>query len=159
MTDDFNPELDLRISRIIRAPRAAVWQAWADPRQFEQWWIPEPMRCRVTMMDLRPGGAFVTEMSDEGIVFQPHIDGCFLDVEEGRRIVWTTALLGGWRPAEEPFLLLTADISLADHPDGTEYSAHVMHKSQPDSAKHAELGFYEGWGTVLDQLAKLVERR
>ena len=34
---------DLSISRLIRAPRARVWQAWAEPRNFEKWWIPEPM--------------------------------------------------------------------------------------------------------------------
>lgn len=33
-------ELDLTISRIIRAPRRVVWNAWTDPASFEQWWIP-----------------------------------------------------------------------------------------------------------------------
>lgn len=26
-----NPDLDLSIERIIRAPRKAVWEAWTDP--------------------------------------------------------------------------------------------------------------------------------
>ena len=32
-----------------------------------------------------------------------------------------------------------------------------MHKSGADRAMHEELGFYDGWGTVIGQLAALVE--
>jgi len=150
-----NPDLDLTISRIIRAPRSAIWSAWTDPARFEQWWIPAPARCRVVDMDLRPGGAFVTRMSENGGDFMPHISACFLAIDEGERIVFTTALVGGWRPAEQPFI--TAIITMRDHPDGTDYHAYVMHKDPADRAMHEKLGFYDGWGTVIEQLARLVE--
>ena len=52
---------------------------------------------------------------------------------------------------------MTAIISLSDHPEGTDYFAHVMHKSGADRKLHDELGFYDGWGTVARQLAELVE--
>ena len=42
-----NPELDLTISRVIKAPRPVVWSAWTDPASFEQWWIPAPAKCKV----------------------------------------------------------------------------------------------------------------
>ena len=29
-----NPDLDLTIERVIRAPREAVWRAWTDPARF-----------------------------------------------------------------------------------------------------------------------------
>jgi uncharacterized protein YndB with AHSA1/START domain len=155
MTATLNPETDLTISRIIKAPRAAVWNAWSDPRSFEQWWIPEPALCKVVDMDLRAGGAFQTMMSEDGGDFVPHLDACFLDVVQGERIVFTNALLGGWRPAAQPFM--TAIVTLADHPEGTEYLAHVMHKDTADRNMHAEMGFYDGWGTVIEQLAKRLE--
>ena len=151
-----NPELDLSVSRIIRAPRAAVWSAWTDPVQFEQWWIPAPAKTRVVEMDLRPGGSFVTHMSENGGEFVPHVRGCYLAVDHLERIVFTDALLGGWRPAEHPFM--TAVITFRDHPDGTEYTASAMHRSPADRQRHDELGFYDGWGTVTAQLAGLVER-
>jgi uncharacterized protein YndB with AHSA1/START domain len=53
---------------------------------------------------------------------------------------------------------MTAIITLTDHPDGTDYAAHVMHKSPADRAMHAELGFYDGWGTVIGQLASFLEK-
>ena len=31
-----NPELDLTLGRVIKASRAAVWNAWTDPRSLEQ---------------------------------------------------------------------------------------------------------------------------
>ncbi len=156
MTQTVNPDLDLTLSRIIKAPRAIVWNAWANPRSFEQWWIPEPARCRVVEMDMRPGGAFTTEISEDGGEFAPHLSGCFLAVDEGKRIVFTNAMVGGWRPAVQPFM--SAIITLSDHPMGTEYAAHVMHKNNADKTMHDEMGFYDGWGTVIEQLARLVEK-
>jgi uncharacterized protein YndB with AHSA1/START domain len=152
-----NPDLDLTITRVMRAPRQAVWQAWTDPARLEQWWVPAPAKCQVQALDLRPGGAFETLYSEDGESFGPHVSGCFLDVVEGERLVFTDTLLGGWRPADAPFM--TAVITLRDHPEGTEYAAHVMHKSQADRDNHEEMGFYDGWGTVADQLAALVELR
>jgi len=156
MIQAVKPKLDLTISRVIKAPRPVIWRAWTDPTRFEQWWVPAPARCKVVEMDLRPGGAFVTQISENGGEFQPHMHACFLAVDELERIVFTNALVGGWRPAEEPFM--TAMITLRDHPLGTEYVAYVMHKSNADRSLHEELGFYDGWGTVIEQLAKLVEQ-
>ena len=157
MNAPFNPNLDLTIERVIKAPRSAVWHAWTDPDSFAQWWIPAPALCRVDAMDLVPGGALVTRMSENGGAFVPHLDACYLAVEPEHRIVFTNALTGGWRPAAEPFI--TAIVTLADHADGTLYTARVMHKSAEVRNHHAELGFYDGWGTVAAQLAALVEGR
>ncbi|HEY4199758.1 MAG TPA: SRPBCC family protein [Devosiaceae bacterium] len=150
-----DPERDLTLSRIIKAPRSVIWSAWTNPASFEQWWIPEPARCKVIDMDLRPGGSFITQMSENGGAFVPHLDACFLDVADGERIVFTNALVGGWRPAAQPFM--TAIITLEDHPQGTAYNAYVMHKSDADRNMHEEMGFHDGWGTVAAQLARLVE--
>jgi uncharacterized protein YndB with AHSA1/START domain len=152
-----DPERDLEISRIIKAPRAAVWAAWSQPEQFAQWWVPHPEVCRIVTMDLRPGGGMVTEIATSaGGEFGPHMNACYLDVIEGRRIVFTNALTGGWRPAEQPFI--TAVITLDDHDLGTAYRAVVMHKDLETRNTHQELGFYDGWGTVTAQLAALLER-
>lgn len=153
---NFSPETDLEITRVIKAPRSAVWQAWTDSNQFAQWWIPAPALCRVVKMDVRPGGALLTEMSEGGAAFGPHMDACYLAVEDGRKIVLTNALSGGWRPAASPFM--TAIITLDDHDQGTAYRAHVLHKDQETRAWHEEMGFFDGWGTVAAQLAALVER-
>ncbi|MFT4469618.1 SRPBCC family protein [Arthrobacter sulfonylureivorans] len=156
MTTSLHPELDLTVSRIIKAPRSAIWNAWADPASFEQWWVPAPQVCRVREMNLRPGGAFRTEISEDGGAFGPHITGCFLAIDELERIVFTDALVSGWRPAEASFL--TAVITMKDHPEGTEYTATAMHRNTADRDQHEQLGFHDGWGTVIRQLAERVEQ-
>jgi uncharacterized protein YndB with AHSA1/START domain len=52
---------------------------------------------------------------------------------------------------------MTAEITLGDHPDGTDYRVVVRHGDPAARARHEELGFLEGWGTVTGQLAALTE--
>ena len=156
MSRAIDPGLDLTISRVIAAPRPAVWEAWADRARFEQLWVPAPAQCRVDAMELEPGGGFETRICESDGVFRPHMSGCFLAVDQGERIVFTICLTGGWRPAEQPFI--TAIVTFADHPDGTKVDAHVMHKNEADRAMLDEAGFFDGWGAVLAQLATLAER-
>jgi uncharacterized protein YndB with AHSA1/START domain len=137
-----NPELDLGIDRIIRAPRKQVWDAWTQPAKLAHWWIPAPTHCRVERLDVRAGGGFVTLMSDDGEAFVPHLDACFLVADEYERIVFTNAI---------------AEVVLRDHPDGTDYRVTVRHGDPAARARHSELGFAEGWGTTTAQLARLAE--
>lgn len=153
-----NPDLDLELDRIIRAPRSAVWRAWTDAEQLREWFIPAPTVLRVDRLDVRPGGGLVTSLSEDGIAFAPHIDAVFLVVEENARLVWTNAIDSDWRPQRPQPVPLTAEITLLEHPEGTDYRVVVRHGEPADRQRHVELGFFEGWGTVTDQLAALVEQ-
>lgn len=53
---------------------------------------------------------------------------------------------------------MTAEIALRDHPDGTDYRVIVCHRDPAGRARHERFGFFDGWGTVTDQLAERVER-
>jgi len=150
-------ETELNISRLIKASPAVVWDAWIDPAKLAQWWIPAPIECRVDTLDIRAGGGFVTKMREGGGDWQAHVDGCFLDAIPERRLVFTTVMTEGWQPVE-PWLALTAILTFEPRDGGTLYAARVLHRSAEDSAKHDEMGFYEGWGTAIGQLARLVEQ-
>ncbi|MEU9883923.1 SRPBCC domain-containing protein [Sphaerisporangium sp. NPDC051011] len=152
-----NPDLDLTLERVIRAPRAVVWSAWTDPSRFEQWWIPAPTLCRVDRLDVRPGGALVTRMSDDGVEYVPHMDASFLVVDELERIVFTNAIDSAWRPTNPAPVPMTAEVTLSDHPDGTDYRIIIRHGDPAARARHAELGFSDGWGSVSKQLAVIAE--
>ena len=156
-TTAINPELDLVLERIIRAPRHAVWRAWTDAALLARWWIPAPSLTRVDQLQVRPGGGFVTQMSDDGTHFVPHTDSVFLVVEEDSRLVFTNAVDSAWRPALPEPVSMTAEIILGEHPDGTNYRAIVRHGDPVHRARHEELGFFEGWGAVTEALAELAE--
>jgi uncharacterized protein YndB with AHSA1/START domain len=156
---DFNPDLDLLLERSVDVPPHLVWAAWTTPELVTQWFAPRPwttVRCEI---DLRPGGRFHTTMrSPEGEEYPS--DGCFLEVVENERLVFTSALGPGFRPAggegadDLPF---TAVISLAPAGDGTRYSALAMHADIGTCKRHEEMGFHDGWGAALDQLVALVK--
>ena len=149
---------DLTISRFIKAPPARVWEAWTQREHFERWWIPEPIECQAIKLDLRPGGGFETRMRQPGGDFEPHVAGCFLDIVPEERLVFSTALTEGWRPGT-PWLALTAVITMAARDGGTLYAARVLHRTPEEARKHDDMGFHDGWGTALAQLARLVEAR
>jgi uncharacterized protein YndB with AHSA1/START domain len=153
-----DPAYDLTLQRVIRASPTAVWNAWTDPARLSQWWIPAPMTLRVDRLDVTPGGGFVTRMSEDGEDFVPHTDSVFLVVEEGRRLVFTNAVTSAWRPAAPEPVAMTAEIILGEHPDGTDYRIVVRHGSPETRARHQELGFFDGWGSVTEALAALVEK-
>lgn len=144
------PDHDLVISRLLKAPRAALWRAWTEPDRLKQWWCPKPWVTEVRAFELRPGGAFHTFMSgpDGGTSDNP---GCFLEIVPGERIVSTSMLLAGWRPAT-PWMAMTAVITFADEASGTRYTATAMHPDAATRDKHAEMGFFEGWNLCIDQL-------
>jgi uncharacterized protein YndB with AHSA1/START domain len=153
---------DLVLERLLDAPRDMVWRAWTDPEQLKRWWAPRPYETPEIALDLRPGGAFYSRMTGpDG--FDTSGTGCFLEVIEGEKIVWTSALGPGWRPQDVdpqdcggfPF---TAIITFEDNGDGrTRYKAVALHRNEKDRETHAQMGFQEGWGTCADQLGEVAK--
>ncbi|MHB1200812.1 MAG: SRPBCC family protein [Polaromonas sp.] len=163
--DPFNSRLDLTFERVVDVPKALVWRAWTEPALLKQWFCPLPWKTVDAEIDLRPGGIFRTTMqSPEGQAF-PNL-GCYLEVIPNEKLVWTNALLPGFRPAmmnapcgdDTAEFMFTAIIALADHAGGTRYTATVIHADEAGCRKHAAMGFEAGWGTALDQLVAMVKK-
>ena len=154
---DINPKLDLVLERSIDVPRELVWEAWTKPEHLPAWFTPRPWTLSSCEIDLRPGGAFRSVMrSPEGAEF-PNV-GCYLEVVPLERLVWTSALLPGFRPAppyEEFFM--TAGVFLQPEGEGTRYTAVALHRDEDGRSQHEAMGFAEGWGQVLDQLVEYVK--
>lgn len=115
---------DLVITRHIAAPPERIWQALTDAEQLKQWFVPRPWRIIRAIVEPRPGGRFLTQMvgpNGEGEDCGDGSEGCVLEADAPRRIVWTDALSGGYRPNETPFM--TAIITLEPEASGTRYTA------------------------------------
>lgn len=146
-----DPKLDLVLERVVDVPPALVWEAWTKPEHLRHWFTPKPWTVAHCEVDLRPGGTFRTIM--RGPDGEEHdIAGCYLEIVPQQRLIWTDALLPGYRPSANPFF--TAIVELEPSSKGTRYTATAIHRDEDGRKKHEEMGFHQGWGTVLDQLVE-----
>jgi uncharacterized protein YndB with AHSA1/START domain len=157
-----DPQLDLFFERIIDVSPELVWAAWTTPEHLKQWFTPVPWKTIDCEIDLRPGGLFRTVMcSPEGQEF-PNL-GCYLEVIPNEKLVWTNALLPGYRPVNAKAIstddfYFTAVISIEPHEQGAKYTAIAIHANQEDCKKHEDMGFQDGWGKALDQLIEYMKK-
>jgi uncharacterized protein YndB with AHSA1/START domain len=150
-----DPKLDLVLERFIEVPPELVWEAWTKPEHISQWFTPKPWVVAGCEIDLRPGGVFRTLMQSPDGAESNDLRGCYLEIVPNQRLVWTDALLPGFRPSENPFM--TAIITMEAEGDGTRYFSMARHRDESVRKQREEMGFYEGWGTVSEQLAEYVK--
>lgn len=147
-----NDGFELSVERVIDAPPEIVWQVWTE--RTEEWFCPKPWRVEITEQDLRPGGRSAMVMrGPEGE--EVPLEGVFLDVVPGRRIVSTDAFKAGWVP-QNAFMVAVTEFE----PDGggrTRYRASARHWTKEAREQHEQMGFQQGWGKVAEQLAELAE--
>lgn len=144
-----DPKLDLMLERTVDVPVDLVWKAWTEPKHLMPWFTPAPWKTVDCEIDLRPGGIFRTVMrSPEGQDMDN--SGCYLEVIEKRKLVFTDALLPGFRPRDGGFF--TGIVMMEPVAGGTKYTACAIHKDEAGKKAHEDMGFHSGWGTALDQL-------
>jgi len=151
-----DPKLDLVLERTVDVPRELVWTAWTTPAHIRHWFVPKPWSITDCEIDLRPGGIFRTTMrSPDGQEF-PNI-GCYLEIVPNERLVFTDTLLPGYRPSQNPFF--SAILTLEPQGSGTRYTAYAIHKDEDGRKKHEEMGFHDGWGTVVSQMVEYIKAK
>lgn len=147
-----------RVSRHVRAPRAAVYRALLDPAAVARWKVPEGMTCRVHEFDAREGGTLRVSLTYDEPGPQgkttAHTDtyrGRFVRLVPGELVVEVDVF-----ETDDPALQgeMTSTITLADADGGTELAA--VHEGVPDGVAPADNEL--GWRMALDRLAELVER-
>src|ERR671936_1824855 len=80
-------ERELVVMRTFNAPARIVFEAWAKPELFKQWWVPKSMgmSLRSCEMDVRVGGKYRLEFEPDAMAFF----GTYLEVTPPSRLVWT----------------------------------------------------------------------
>jgi uncharacterized protein YndB with AHSA1/START domain len=147
-----NPTLDLVFERFIEAPTRLVWDALTKPEHLKEWYMPKPWgRVSRAEMDLRPGGIFSVDIAMADGQEVPNL-GCFLDVVPMERLVWTSMLFPGYRPAVFDDIPITAIITMESVGTGTRYVFTALHRDEADLEKNAATGWQQGTEIALDQL-------
>ena len=98
---NLNPATDLSFTRTLNAPRSVLWECWTTPEHIMHFFMPKPHSLDACEIDLRVGGKFNTIMNIDGQ--QIENKGVYLEVVDGRRIVFTDTYREGRAPAPDQF--------------------------------------------------------
>jgi len=147
-----DPKLDLVFERFIDAPTRLVWEALTTPEHLKEWNMPREWgrvaRCE---MDVRPGGIFSIDIATgDGKEF-PNL-GCILEAIPMQRLVWTSMLFPGYRPAVFDDVPITAIMTLESVGSGTRYIFTALHRNEADLENNKTSGWQQGTNIALDQL-------
>jgi uncharacterized protein YndB with AHSA1/START domain len=147
-----NPTLDLVFERFIEAPTRLVWEALTKPEHLKEWYMPRPWgRVSRAEMDVQPGGIFSIDIATADGQEFPNL-GCFLEVVPMERLVWTSMLFPGYRPAVFDDIPITAIVTMETVGSGTRYVFTALHRDEADFEKNKATGWQEGTEIALDQL-------
>ena len=146
-----NPKTDIVLERFIDAPKHLVWEALTKPEHLREWYMPKPWgtvsHCE---MDVRPGGIFSIDIATADGKEFPNL-GCFLEVIPTERLVWTSMLFPGYRPAVFDDIPITAILTLEAAATGTRYVFTALHRDEVDCEKNKASGWQQGTEIALDQ--------
>jgi uncharacterized protein YndB with AHSA1/START domain len=152
----FNPKTDFVIERFIDAPTRLVWEALTKPEHLREWYMPRAWgRVARTEMDLRPGGVFSIDIATADGRESPNL-GCILDVVPMKRLVWTSMLFPGYRPAVFDDIPITAIMTMEPVGTGTRYIFTALHRDEADFEKNKTSGWQQGTEIVMDQFIEHV---
>jgi len=132
---------ELLLTRVFKAPRHVVFEAWKNPEHLARWWGPRDFSLPKCEMDFRTGGRFrFTMRGPDGVEFP--FDGTYVEVLEPVCLVFYGKIHDGndvW-----------TSVTFAEDPAGTRVTVHQRYSA----ASPATRGAPEGWGQSLDRLAK-----
>ena len=157
-TIKIEPGLDLVFERTSSIAVENMWRAWTDPQTLMKWFCPLPWKVTDCRIELHPGGEFYTLMQGpKGELMHNH--GCFLEVIENKKLVWTGMMTKDFRPANlSPMgFQFVANIFFTKNNKGTFYKAVVAHSDEESRKKHEQMGFQEGWGKAFEQLVEIMK--
>ncbi|MFN8666338.1 MAG: SRPBCC family protein [Gemmatimonadaceae bacterium] len=147
----FDPARDFAIERFIDAPPRLVWEALTKPEHIKEWYMPKAWgRVARTELDVRPGGIFAIDIVVGEGQEVPNL-GCVLDVVPQQRLVWTSMLFPGYRPAVFDDIPITAIMTMQAEGTGTRYVFTALHRSEADCETNKSSGFYQGTEIAIDQ--------
>ncbi len=149
-------KLDFAIERFIDAPTRLVWEALTRPEHLKEWYMPRAWgRVARAEMDVRPGGIFSIDIATADGQEVPNL-GCFLEAVPMERLVWTSMLFPGYRPAVFDDIPITAIVTMESAGTGTRYVFTALHRNEADLEQNRASGFYQGTEIAIDQLVEHV---
>lgn len=145
------------LTRMLAAPRHAVFAAWTEPEHLAWFYNPGmPAPSTPIEVDLRVGGTWQQQMviNDD---FDYLTGGTYLEIVPDRRLAFRWGAVGGWPEldgdGERTAPVVT--VQLNDVSVGTELVLTVRFSEHVDLEEVQQLirgGCEEGWGATIDRV-------
>jgi uncharacterized protein YndB with AHSA1/START domain len=141
---------ELEITRVFKAPRKLVYEAWTDPKHMTEWWGPGVFTNHSCVLDVRPGGAWQIIMrSPDGMDYPCR--GVYREVVAHQRLVFTN---NAYDAQDKQLLDGLTTVEFAEDPGGTRLTLNTKVTGLVDFAPMMLRGMEAGWNQSLDSLAK-----
>jgi uncharacterized protein YndB with AHSA1/START domain len=158
MTANIQAERTVTLTRVLKAPRALVWQAWTDPEMLKQWWGPEQFTNPVVEGDIREGGVLNIVMhgpkNSPFDIDMPMVKR-YREIVPGKKLVFENEPIG---PSGERLIDGLTTVAFSDHPDGTLIKMTTTAKALAPVAVAMLKGMEQGWSQSFDKLGRFLER-
>jgi uncharacterized protein YndB with AHSA1/START domain len=148
-------EREVRITRVIDAPPALVFEAWIDPRHMAQWWGPEGFTNPVCELDPQRGGAiYILMRAPDGA--EQRVTGTFHEIVPPERLVFTVVAVDG---KGKRLVEVLTTVTFVEQSGMTKLTVHARAVGFVELAARMLEGLEAGWTQSLERLARLTAQR
>jgi uncharacterized protein YndB with AHSA1/START domain len=137
-------DTSLKLTRLIQADTAKVFDAWTQPQHLNLWSAPEGMDVEAEV-DLKIGGRYRIRMKGENGDF--NAVGEYLEIDRPNRLRYTWS----WEEEGNDYYETVVTVEFHDRDGATEVV--LVHEQFPDAdiaGKHTE-----GWTSCLNRLEEV----
>lgn len=139
----------IRMSRVLRAPPATVFDALTQPELMQRWMCPETLTVTIFEADPRPGGRFRLEMRKPDGTRYP-ARGTYTEVRAPTLLAFTWA----WE-RDHPLVGVETTVRIELSARGPHTFLLMTHFGLPTEAERID--HHGGWSSALNQLERLFE--
>lgn len=146
----------LVVTSVFAASPDRVWRLWADPRQLERWWGPDPYPATVVDHDLRPGGHVSYFMTGpEGDQHKGYWR--VLEVEPPRHLVFEDGFADDAGEPNDELPVSRAEVTIEAVDDThTRMTIESVYDTSADLEQVLAMGMEEGIRIAVEQIDALL---
>jgi uncharacterized protein YndB with AHSA1/START domain len=141
---------ELHLTRVYKAPRKLVWEAWTDPKHVSQWWGPRGFSITHHDKQLKVGGRWNYIMHGPDGVDYPN-STLYHEVVEGEKLVYDHGSDGQSKP------LFRVTVTFQDVPEGTKMDMTMKFENEEVARATAAFIRQVGGNSTWDRLAEYLE--
>jgi uncharacterized protein YndB with AHSA1/START domain len=138
------------LRRTFDAPARLLFEAYSRPEHVVRWFGPAGYPLTLCEIDFRVGGRYRFAMTGPDGVQMPPFGGEYREIVPDERIVYTSAFEG---PGAEEMVVT---VTFVEEGGATTLTVSTLFASVAMMEQHLGMGYEQGLGSALDQLADVV---